>query len=179
MGLSDGVLMQKVKEGDLSHAALLFHRHHKKIYHYLGKMSGDYHLAEDLTQNVFEKLIQYRKSFDSAQNFEGWVYQIAKNTFIDHVTQHKKLPVRSGLESLETMPAMIDGQREEEEDAKLSRAMAALSEDDRELLILTRFKKMKYHEVAAMQQTTENNIKVKVYRAVEKLRTHFFQLESL
>ena len=78
--MTDGLLMQKVKEGDLSQAAQLFHRYHRKIYHYLGKMSGDYHAAEDLTQTVFEKLIVYRNSFDTDQNFEGWIYKIAKNS---------------------------------------------------------------------------------------------------
>ena len=88
--------MQKVKEGDLSQASLLFQRYHRRIYLYLGKMAGDYHLAEDLTQNVFEKLILYRKSFELDQNFEGWVYRIAKNVFLDHTKLQNRM--RKGSE---------------------------------------------------------------------------------
>ncbi len=178
VGVTDGLLMQKVKEGDFAQAAILFHRHHCKIYHYLGKMSGDYHLAEDLTQNVFEKLIMHRNSFDVDRNFEGWIYRIARNVFLDHVDQRKKMPIQNIDRYISEMHVTTEPTTDHDQENKLHKALDALSVDDRELLIWTRFKKMKYHEVAKLLGTTESNIKVKVFRAIEKLRTLFFQLES-
>jgi len=61
----------------------------------------------------------------------------------------------------------------------LNRSLALLSQDQRELLILTRYQHMKYEEVALVMDTTVANIKVKVHRAISKLREHYFQLERL
>ena len=56
--------------------------------------------------------------------------------------------------------------------------MARLDEEQRELLVLTRFQHLKYEEVAMMLDTTVANIKVKVHRAIGKLREHYFELEK-
>jgi RNA polymerase sigma-70 factor (ECF subfamily) len=57
--------------------------------------------------------------------------------------------------------------------------MAKLSEEQRELLVLTRFQHMKYEEVAVIMDTTVANIKVKVHRAILKLREYYFELEKI
>jgi RNA polymerase sigma factor (sigma-70 family) len=57
--------------------------------------------------------------------------------------------------------------------------MLLLSDEQRELLVLTRFQHMKYEEVAVIMDTTVANVKVKVHRAIAKLREHYFQLEKI
>jgi RNA polymerase sigma-70 factor (ECF subfamily) len=54
-----------------------------------------------------------------------------------------------------------------------------LNDEQRELLVLTRFQQMKYEEVATIMDTSVANIKVKVHRAIQKLREHYFQLERI
>ena len=61
----------------------------------------------------------------------------------------------------------------------LERSMAMLNEEQRELLVLTRFQHMKYEDVAVIMDTTVANIKVKVHRAIAKLREHYFELEKI
>ena len=67
----------------------------------------------------------------------------------------------------------------EEQEQLLHRSMALLNMEQRELLVLTRFQHMKYDEVADLMDTTVANIKVKVHRAIGKLREHYFQLEKI
>ena len=74
---------------------------------------------------------------------------------------------------------MLEGQEQEEREKILIRSLAMLDDDNRELLVLTRFQHMKYEEVAAVYDTTVANIKVKVHRAIQKLREHYFQLEKI
>ena len=57
--------------------------------------------------------------------------------------------------------------------------MARLTHDQREILILTRFQQMKYEAVAELMDTTVANIKVKVHRALVRLREHYFELEKI
>ena len=56
--------------------------------------------------------------------------------------------------------------------------MAKLADDQRELLVLTRFQHMKYEAVAQLMNTTVSNIKIKVHRAIMKLREFYFELEK-
>jgi RNA polymerase sigma-70 factor (ECF subfamily) len=77
---------------------------------------------------------------------------------------------------------MADRAEYEEQDEKekiLQRSMARLSEEHRELLVLTRFQQMKYEEVAQIMDTTVANIKVKVHRAIIKLREVYFEMEKI
>ncbi len=67
----------------------------------------------------------------------------------------------------------------DEKEKLLQRSMAMLSEEQRELLVLTRFQHMKYEDVAAIMDTTVANIKVKVHRAIAKLGEHYFELEKI
>ena len=65
-----------------------------------------------------------------------------------------------------------------EREKLLHRSMNMLTDEQRELLVLTRFQRMKYEEVALIMNTTVANIKVKVHRAILKLKDHYFELEK-
>jgi RNA polymerase sigma-70 factor (ECF subfamily) len=177
--MTDELLMQCVKEGDLSQAAVLFHRYHQRIYRYLGKLSGNYTAAEDLTQTVFEKLIHYRQSYNPDQKFENWVFKIARNAFVDQVKLNGKLPRAHSIEVTDLQHISEDQENTAEQDALLTKALNALPPDDRDILVLTRFEKLKYTEVATIIGTTEANVKIKVFRAIEKLRNHYFKFSTI
>jgi RNA polymerase sigma factor (sigma-70 family) len=179
--MTDELIMEAVKNGNLQQASVLFDRYHKKIYNFLARMTMDRELAEDLTQNVFLRIIKYRSSYREGNRFESWIYQVARNIFSDHYQSSKNQ--KSGFIDVEKMGDTIidheDGARQEEREKILHRSMALLSADQRELLVLTRFQHMKYEEVAVIMETSVANIKVKVHRAIAKLREHYFELEKI
>jgi RNA polymerase sigma-70 factor (ECF subfamily) len=72
-----------------------------------------------------------------------------------------------------------DREKQEEKEALLHRSLAKLTDEQREILILTRFQQMKYEEVAILMDTTVANIKVKVHRALIRLREYYFELERI
>jgi RNA polymerase sigma factor (sigma-70 family) len=177
--MTDEMIMEAVKNGDLQQASLLFDRYHKRIFNFLAHMSMDRDLAEDLTQNVFLRMIKYRTSYKEGLKFQSWIYQMARNGFSDHYQANKNR--YSNFIDVEKIRDRVADHQESEEQAQreqlLHRSMALLEEDQRELLVLTRFQQMKYEEVALIMETTVANIKVKVHRAIAKLREHYFQLE--
>jgi RNA polymerase sigma-70 factor (ECF subfamily) len=178
--ITDEHIMEAVKNGDLQQAAVLFDRYHKKIYNFLARTTLDRVLAEDLTQNVFLRIIKYRNSYREGSRFQSWIYQVARNVFSDHYQAHKNR--KSDFVSVEKMSDTMSNRTEEtdqeERERVLHQSMALLNEEQRELLVLTRFQHMKYEEVADMMETTVANIKVKVHRAIAKLREHYFELEK-
>jgi RNA polymerase sigma factor (sigma-70 family) len=179
--MTDETLMEAVKNGELQQASLLFDRYHKKIFNFLARMAMDRDLAEDLTQNVFLRMIRYRTSYREGLRFQSWIYQVARNVFADHYQANKnRFSDFVDVEKVEDR--MADTNEVEEMDEKekiLHRSLARLSEEQRELLVLTRFQHMKYEEVALIMDTTVANIKVKVHRAIAKLREYYFELEKI
>lgn len=172
--------MEAVKNGDLQQASILFDRYHKRIFNFLAQMTRDRDLAEDLTQNTFLRMMKYRSSYRVGNRFQSWIYQVARNVFSDHYQAHKnKFSNFVNVETMEGDVADHNDQREiEHQEALLHRSMNKLTEEQRELLVLTRFQHMKYEEVAVMMDTTVANIKVKVHRAIARLREHYFELEK-
>jgi RNA polymerase sigma factor (sigma-70 family) len=177
--MTDETLMEAVKNGDLTQATLLFERYQRPIFAFLVRMTIDRAIAEDLTQNVFLRMIRYRTSFRGGNSFKAWIYQIARNVFMDHYQKERKMPTRytDVSEWADAIPDQEDTDQSERERV-LHISMTKLSEEQRELLILTRFQHMKYEEVAVIMNTTVANIKVKVHRAIHKLREHYFELEK-
>ncbi|MEO8471981.1 MAG: sigma-70 family RNA polymerase sigma factor [Chryseolinea sp.] len=179
--MTDEMIMEAVKRGDLQQASLLFERYNKRIFNFLSRMTMDRALAEDLTQNVFLRLIKYRNSYREGAKFQPWIYQVARNIFSDHYQVHKN-KFSDFIDVEKVQDYMIDSnesQLMDEREKLLHKSMTKLEADQRELLVLTRFQNMKYEEVAVIMNTTVANIKVKVHRAVAKLREHYFELDKV
>ncbi|HRI78483.1 MAG TPA: sigma-70 family RNA polymerase sigma factor [Cyclobacteriaceae bacterium] len=178
--MTDEQIMEAVKNGDLQLASLLFDRYNKKLFNFLARMSQDRMLAEDLTQNVFLRMIRYRNSYRDGLKFESWIYQVARNVFSDHYQANKNR--KSDFVAIEKISDRImdinEEKHQDEKEQMLRRSMSLLNEEQRELLVLTRFQHLKYEEVAQIMDTTVANVKVKVHRAIAKLREHYFQIEK-
>ena len=178
--MTDEQIMEAVKNGDLQQASVLFERFHKRMFNFLARMTMDRDLAEDLTQNVFLRMIKYRNSYREGKRFQSWIYQIARNVFSDHF-QATKNKTSDFIDIEKMSDTIIDAEGAADQDERekvLHRSLALLNEEQRELLVLTRFQQMKYEEVAVIMETTVANIKVKVHRAIAKLREHYFELEK-
>lgn len=179
--MTDEMIMEAVKSGDLQQATLLFERYNKRIYNFLARMTIDRALAEDLTQNVFLRVIKYRTSYREGAKFQAWIYQVARNVFSDYYQTVKNR--HSNFVDVEKIGDHISESEEneiqQEKEILLQRSMARLTDEQRELLVLTRFQHMKYEEVAELMDTTVANIKVKVHRAIIKLREFYFELERI
>ncbi|MEX1240738.1 MAG: sigma-70 family RNA polymerase sigma factor [Cyclobacteriaceae bacterium] len=179
--MTDEMIMEAVKSGDLHQATLLFERYNRRIYNFLARMTMDRALAEDLTQNVFLRVIKYRNSYRVGARFQSWIYRIARNVFSDH---YQSVNNRySDFVDVDRISDHIaendDREKQEEKEALLHRSLAKLTDEQREILILTRFQQMKYEEVAVLMDTTVANIKVKVHRALIRLREYYFELERI
>jgi RNA polymerase sigma factor (sigma-70 family) len=75
----------------------------------------------------------------------------------------------------ENLPEEKDGFNEEEYE-KLDRAMARLTPEQKEILVLSRFQGLKYEEISSIRDLSVPAIKVQVHRAIKQLREHYFKL---
>lgn len=170
-GESDELLMLEVARGNLDVLKTLFDRHHIHIFNFLHKMSGDRMLSEDLTQDVFYKVIKYRTSYKNGK-FLSWIFTIARNSLKSHFSKNSKPHV-----DLERVMYKTGEQENDEDYSHLQSALNKLEIADREILIMNRFQNMRYHEIAEVVGSTEGAIKTKASRAMKKLKKIY--LESI
>lgn len=134
-------------------------------------MSGDRMLSEDLTQEVFYKMIKYKSSFNNGK-FVPWMFTIARNTLNTHFRRDKEN--HNCLDNIEDK--YLEAEAEKEEDyTRLQLALNKLNTSDKELLLLHRFQKIKYKELAEITGSTPGAIKVKVSRALKKLKEIYLE----
>jgi len=174
---TDESLMLAVRNGDVDQFAVLFQRHHDRLFAFFYRMTGDPPASEDLTQEVFVRMLKYRNSFGESSEFRAWMYQIARNVRANHF---RKRMVEAEL----PMDTRADGRlasaqlEHEEEISVLQRALLALPEDKREILILARYEEMKYEAIAAVLQIEVGAVKVRVHRALRELRAVYLKMSG-
>ncbi len=173
--LTDEAIMEKVKMGDIKLMSLLFERHHVAIYSYFLRMSKNQSLSQDLTQNVFERIIKYRTSYSSRSKFKSWMFSVAKNVHHDHYRKNKMMVSEKNDKEMNIEGDCLNNEMDKKEKIHfLEKALNRLDKETKELIILTRIEKLKYHEVAAIFQVTEGAIKVRVHRGMKQLREQYF-----
>ena len=74
--------MLEVKEGNLDSLVPLYDAYQKKIYNFFLRVTHDRLTSEDLTQNVFSRILSYRRSYKDVYSFKSWIYQIARILFV-------------------------------------------------------------------------------------------------
>ncbi|MBC6697095.1 RNA polymerase sigma factor [Hymenobacter puniceus] len=175
--LSDETLMQQVQAGDLNQLTPLFERYHGPLFGFLARLNnGDRDTAQDLTQNVFLRLLKYRASYQPGLVFRTWLYQLARHVHADH--WQRRVPLPTELETLER--TAFHGRAAQAQQAAATQchgvqeALALLPPAQREVLELHRFQGFSYAEIGELLGCTEGAARVKAHRALEALRAIYF-----
>ncbi|MEN1785530.1 MAG: RNA polymerase sigma factor [Bacteroidota bacterium] len=168
---SDEEIMAQVAQGELDLLKLLFDRHHKHIFNFLLQMCGDRMLSEDLTQEVFYKVMRYRESYNHGK-FVSWLFAIARNTLKTHFSKSRTTD-RDFNTVANQWSEKADSEREDYSD--LQRALGQLDDSDREVLVLNRLQEVRYEELALILNSTPGAVKTKVCRALKKLKHIYVQ----
>lgn len=180
---TDHADMLAVRAGDLARLGLLFERHHRPLYGFFVRLLGQPATAEDLVQTVFLRMLKYRHTYRDDGRFTTWMYHLARHAAADH--HRKSAAAPSLLEEPEAIhdlpdhrPAADEAAARADDLAYMRRALARLPAEQRELLTLHRFQRLRHDELAALYGCTVGTMKVRVHRAVAALRTAFFTLRG-
>jgi len=141
---------------------LLVEKYSDRVFSYFIRFLGDRDEALNLTSEVFFKAFKGIKNFDENKEFFPWLIKIARNEGINFMRKNKV------YEEIET-----DKFTEEnyfERDVMLEDALKKLNENDREILLLFYQQDLSYDEIANILNISLENVKVRIFRAKEKLR---------
>jgi RNA polymerase sigma factor (sigma-70 family) len=180
MDLTDNQIMLAVKAGAIEQFGVLFERHHEALFAFFYRMTGDRTTSEDLVQEAFLRMLRYRDTFRGDSQFRAWMYQVARNVRIDDVKSSKPSAPLPLNETREHHSHSWPGRESqlEEQTALLERALLALPEQKREVLVLARYQGMKHEEIAALLGIEAGAVKVRAHRAMKELRELFLRMSG-
>ncbi len=173
-------MMGHVIAGEIDKMGILYERYKRPLYAYFFKLThGDNQASEDLVHTVFYRAIRYKASFTCKGSFKNWLFRIAHNTGIDYNRKIKHAnDYKTEVHTTQTGAYENNDLEKNEVHATLEQAMSKLKPDERELLILGKIECLKYKEIADILSTTESNIKIRIFRALKKLKVIYTKLEK-
>jgi RNA polymerase sigma-70 factor, ECF subfamily len=157
----------------------------KATYNYALRLTHNEADARDLTQEAFIRVYRAWRSFQPGTSFLSWIYRIVTNLHRDELRRRKgryqeeipedNAPQRfGGTRALSTEPIedLVDRQLSE----RMSKALAALSLEQRQVLILADVEEYSYQEIADVVGCSIGTVRSRLHRARHQLRR---QIESL
>ncbi|MDA1316220.1 MAG: sigma-70 family RNA polymerase sigma factor [Acidobacteria bacterium] len=173
-------VVRRCQAGDEDAFRLIVERHQSKVFSIIYRIVRNRNDAEDIAQQVFSKIYFSIKGFDFRSSLITWMYKITVNECYDYLRKQKvrKLVYESdmGVDDERTMEnsslaaetrAPIDVKTEKRD--YLMKILSKVSEEERVLLIQKEVEGLTIDELAEMTGLNENTIKVKLFRARQKL----------
>ncbi|MBI3085160.1 MAG: sigma-70 family RNA polymerase sigma factor [candidate division NC10 bacterium] len=170
---SDQELMLAVKAGDRAAFEALYRRYRDRLHAFLVRYTGDPATAQDLFQETFLRVFRDRARYEPRAAFATWLFTIARNLSLDSLKKPAAKPVQSeaAIQVVpDPAPDALQGLERREADTALRRALTSLPEDDRAILLLSRFEGLRYSQIAEILGTSEGAVKVRAHRALQALR---------
>lgn len=169
----DKDVIVSLKNGNEGAFEALFWEYNTHIYHFVYSLLYDKSLAEDLTQNVFLKIWERREDIDLGQNFDSYLFTIARH--LVYKETEKRLLSESLTETLQKQLSDGDTLMEEKIDAEsLREYIDSLIEElppaRREIFRLSRKEHLSYKEIALRLSISEKTVETQLNRALHFLR---------
>ncbi len=157
----------------------LINQYYDNIFSYLFHKVGNMELAEDLTQEVFLRLVNTLSRYRPTGKFSNYVFTIAVNAANDYFRKNKQL-IQEDLNSL-SIDAGIDIEEifiEQEQYRHLKAAMKKLPDMQKDTILLRYFHKMKIKDIAKITGTNPSTVKSRISQGLSKLKILLLEVES-
>jgi RNA polymerase sigma-70 factor (ECF subfamily) len=165
-------IILRAQRGDVDAIGTLYDQHQDAIFRYLWARLGERQTAEDLTGDVFMRMLSALPNYRPTAPFRAWLYRIARNLLVDHFRKHAQAPVPLHHAEVrvapEADPVTIAEQTLTIE--RLHRALLKLDEVQREVVTLRFLSGLSLQETAAALEKTEPAIKALQHRGLAALR---------
>jgi RNA polymerase sigma-70 factor, ECF subfamily len=164
----------RAKEGDREALRLLYIRYSDNVYGYVRSIVRDDKEAEDLTQHVFLKLITVIVKYDDhGVPFSGWLLRLARNVALDHLRRRRATPT----EEVFGADTSTDGSTPERV-RSLRTALAALPEEQRDVVIMRHLVGLSPLEIAEKMGRSESSIHGLHHRGRRALQEELMRLDA-
>jgi RNA polymerase sigma-70 factor (ECF subfamily) len=191
---TDETLMVRYQRGDRTAFAQLVRRHHRALYNFVLRQLRKQEIAEEVTQEVFLRVVEKSNEFKHEARVSTWVYTIARNMCIDELrkAQHRRHPsLDQPLGPGDDVPALGEAvaDRKATGDAERSASSAqmltivgqlldGMPDEQREVFLLREIGNLPFKEIAVVTGVAENTVKSRMRYALDRLRTALSDYEE-
>lgn len=151
-------------------AEQLFKEYKNKVFGYIFNRIHNYADAEDLTSDVFAKVVSHIDSFNPEKSSAStWIYVITKNTLIEYFRKQRM------TEDIEELQIPVDDEPVdklvmEERQEILAKALSELPEKMRDIIVARYYHGFRFSKIGEMMDLSETNARVTHMRALAKLK---------
>jgi RNA polymerase sigma-70 factor (ECF subfamily) len=179
MGPTDEELVEAFRGGDLAAFDALVRRWDRRIRGAIHRILGSEDDARDLSQETFLKAYRALGTFKGEARFSSWLYQIALNLCRDRMRRRKGKTLVSlgeleedgmGLVSGPGRPTALDLVEAGDLARTVAAAVAALPEEQREIIVLKEYQELTFVEIAEVLGVPLSTVKTRLYRGLGQLR---------
>lgn len=142
----------------------LYKRYYSQVYFYVLGLCRNEHIAEEITQETFFKVLKKMDSFKGECKVNVWMIQIAKNTFYNYCRE-KKLDPESSLEGLESEGTIEEKIIDREEAEQIHVILHRMKEPYKEVFWMRTFGELSFKEIGSIHGKTESWARVTYHRA--------------
>jgi len=177
-------IVRRCMDGDTGAWAELVRTHHRRVYGLCYRFTGNPTDSEDLTQDVFLKIYSNLASFDTTRgSLQVWITTLTRNLLVDHFRRTRNLratgSLDDGWESAEELkpidrltakgPSPHESAAQKELAKMVQDALARVSVELREAVILRDLQDMDYKEIAQVLRIPEGTVKSRISRGRAEL----------
>lgn len=176
MKTTDVELIHRVLDGDDTAFTVLVKKYQKPIHALVWRKIGDFHIAEEITQDTFLKAYQELATLKKPQSFSSWLYVIAANNCSTWLRKKRlrtepledarlQKATYSGYVVAENERVTAEAQRE-----AVKKLLAKLQESERTVITLHYFGEMSSAEIGAFLGVSANTVRSRLRRAQQRLK---------
>jgi RNA polymerase sigma-70 factor, ECF subfamily len=173
--VEDPDLIARTKRGKVEAYNLLVSRWEKRVFNYLLRLVSNREDAMDLSQEVFLKAYQNLGKLQDTARFGPWLFRIAHNEAFSHL-RRRRPEVEVDAAPLEALTAARLAPVELVLAVKA--ALAGLSEDQREAVVLKIYQGFKFEEMAEILECPVSTVKSRLYSALDVLKTTLAPIDT-
>lgn len=180
---SDDDVVRSVREGNTRNFETLIDRYKNKIINFIYKMIYDYDEAQSLSQDVFLKVYETIQRYEMRDNFQAFIFTIAKNITLNYIKKQKRVLFFSNFapgdnndareyenryfQAEETQLAAME---KDQQDELLTAALKTLNENQRIALIMKVYLEFSYHQIKEITGWSVPKIETLISRAKSSLK---------
>lgn len=170
----DEYYINLILKGNVNSYTVLVERYKQMVFTLAIRMLKNREGAEEISQDVFVKAYQNLSKFKGESKFSTWIYKIAYYASLDAIKKNKRQIASDDIDAvkevnLESMENTLHYLENKERIAIINKALFQLKEEDRILLTLFYFEEISIKEISKIMNLTDDNVKVKLFRARKKL----------
>lgn len=168
--MTDAAVVRRVREGDVEAFGILVDRYHDRYARYAVHMMGNREDAEEALQDAFVRAFRSLDQYEERERFGAWLYRILVNQCRNALERRKREVAAFPDVDPETVALPAAGEEEETARERLRELLIALPAVQREALLLKYTEDMTFDEMAAVTGVGVSALKMRVRRALERLR---------